>query len=365
MTTLRTVEWIADGPDSLLPGRVRFIDQTRLPVALETIDTTDTEVIWRAIRTLQVRGAPAIGIAAAMGVAAAVQNAGDTSAAILATLHRAAEYLSTSRPTAVNLFWALERMRDVAGRHATLPPRALKRRLVEEAIAIRDEDAAMCRAIGAHGATLLRDGDTVLTHCNAGGLATAEFGTALAPIYTAHAAGLKIAVFADETRPLLQGSRLTAWELHRAGIDVTLICDNMAAQVMKERRITMVFVGADRIAANGDAANKIGTYGVAVLAHAHGIPFYVLAPTSTIDLDTPDGAAIPIEQRAAEEVTRGFGVPTAPDGVAVYAPAFDVTPARLITGIVCERGILAPPYATAIAALALGCIPELCPGQCA
>jgi methylthioribose-1-phosphate isomerase len=352
MRALRTVEWLADTPDSPVPGRVRLIDQTRLPGELVWLETADVDAIWKAIQTLQVRGAPAIGIAAAMGAAAAAQTADETdSAPVLAALHAAADYLATSRPTAVNLFWALARMRAVGETNRALPPRALKTRLVREAIAIRDEDAAMCRAIGRHGATLLHDGDTVLTHCNAGGLAAAEFGTALAPIYTAHAVGLRVSVIADETRPLLQGSRLTAWELRQAGIPVTVICDNMAAQVMHEGRVALVFVGADRIAANGDAANKIGTYGVAILAQAHGIPFYVLAPTSTIDPATPDGAAIPIEQRAVEEITHGFGRATAPDGVAVYAPAFDVTPARLIAGIVCEHGILCPPFAAAIAAL--------------
>jgi methylthioribose-1-phosphate isomerase len=215
-------------------------------------------------------------------------------------------------------------------------------------VSIRDEDAAMCRAIGRHGATLLRDGDTVLTHCNAGALATAEFGTALAPIYTAHEQGLNIKVFADETRPLLQGARLTTWELNRAGIKVTLICDNMAAQVMKEGRIQAVFVGADRIAANGDAANKIGTYGLSILAKAHGVPFYVLAPSSTFDLSCRTGGEIPIEERGAAEITHGFGRQTAPDGIAVYAPAFDVTPAENIAAIICEKGILRPDYQESI-----------------
>jgi methylthioribose-1-phosphate isomerase len=230
------------------------------------------------------------------------------------------------------------------------PAHKLRTILVEEAMLIRDEDADMCRAIGKHGASLIADGNTVLTHCNAGGLATAEFGTALAPIYTATEQGKRIAVFADETRPLLQGSRLTAWELQQAGVDVTVICDNMAAQVMKEGRIDAVMVGSDRIAANGDAANKIGTYSVALAAKAHNIPFYVLAPTSTIDFDCPTGNDIPIEERAAEEVTEGFGKRTAPEGVKVYSPAFDVTPAELITAIICEKGIARPDYAESLAA---------------
>ena len=258
------------------------------------------------------------------------------------------ELIATSRPTAVNLFWALDRMRRAAAAGAPRSADDLRERLVLEAMRIRDEDAGMCVAIGRHGAALLKDGDGILTHCNAGGLATSELGTALAPIYVAHAHGLRLRVYADETRPLLQGARLTAWELSRAGIDVTLICDNVAAQVMREGRVNVVFVGADRIAANGDAANKIGTYGVARLAHAHRIPFCVLAPTSTFDPAAATGDAIPIEERGAEEVTEGFGRRTAPPGVRVYAPAFDVTPAELIAGIVCEKGILRPPYAGAI-----------------
>ncbi len=354
MAVPRTIDWIPDTTEDLVPGRVRLIDQTQLPLNLDYVVTDDIKIIWTAIKTLQVRGAPAIGIAAAMGVAAAIQHSTATAEALLKEINAAAEYLATSRPTAVNLFWALDRMQAVARDSAALPPEALKLRLVEEAIAIRDEDAAMCRAIGAHGAKLLSDGDTVLTHCNAGGLATAEFGTALAPIYTAAEQDKRIAVYADETRPLLQGSRLTAWELQQAGIDVTVICDNMAAQVMKEGRIDAVMVGSDRIAANGDTANKIGTYSVALAAKAHDIPFYVLAPTSTIDFATPEGAGIPIEERAAEEITEGFGKRTAPEGVKVYAPAFDVTPAELITAIICEHGIARPDYTQSLAALARG-----------
>ena len=343
MRNIRPIDWIDDPKGSLVPGHLRILDQTLLPAATRFIDTTALDVVWQAIKTLQVRGAPAIGIAAAMGLAAAAQAARNESVeAVRAALEHAADHLATSRPTAVNLFWALERMRRLARSAALDSGAALVHRLVAEALAIRDEDLAMCRAIGTHGAALLQDGDTVLTHCNAGGLATAGVGTALAPIYAAHAAGKRIHVFADETRPLLQGARLTTWELMQAGIDVTLICDNTAAQVMKEGRISIVFVGADRIAANGDAANKIGTYGVAVLAKAHAIPFYVLAPSSTIDHATATGADIPIEERGAEEITNGFGTPTAPEGVAVYAPAFDVTPAALISGIITENGIHNP-----------------------
>ncbi len=342
MSVPRTIEWISQDVAVPLPGHIRMIDQTRLPLELVFVETDDLDIVWKAIKTLQVRGAPAIGIAAAMGVAAAVQHVPGDTAQLLAAVEAAAAHLATSRPTAVNLFWALSRMQDVAAASAGLAPAAFKRRLIEESMRIRDEDAAMCRAIGRHGASLLKDGCTVLTHCNAGGLATAEFGTALAPVYTMAEQKRPVRVYADETRPLLQGARLTAWELMQAGVDVTLICDNMAAQVMKEGRIDAVLVGADRIAANGDAANKIGTYGVALAARAHGIPFYVLAPSSTVDPATPDGDGIPIEERAAEEITCGFGRQTAPDGVKVYAPAFDVTPAALITAIITENGVFRP-----------------------
>ena len=339
MQTIRPIEWIPDQPGHLSPGHIRLIDQTRLPTEQITINTTSIQDMWIAIKTLQVRGAPAIGIAAAMATAAAIQTIEGNTAHLLSCVAKTADFLATSRPTAVNLFWALDRMRRIAQENANLDPHAFKERLATEAVLIRDEDAAMCRAIGEHGAHLLTNGSTVLTHCNAGALATSELGTALAPIYVATEQGKSISVYADETRPLLQGARLTAWELQQAGIPVTLICDNMAAQVMKEGRIDIVFVGADRIAANGDAANKIGTYGVALLAKAHGIPFYVLAPTSTHDPETATGADIPIEERSREEITEGFGKQTAPDGIPVYAPAFDVTPAELITGFITEKGI--------------------------
>lgn len=346
MSTVRTVEWVSGKRGRLVPGHVRLVDQTRLPDRLVFINTDDIRVLWRAIRTLQVRGAPAIGVAAAMSLAAAAQKIRTRATPdFVRAVDRFAAYLATSRPTAVNLFWALERMKRVAHQHVRLSPERLKLVLVREAMDIRDEDAAMCRAIGEHGVRLLKDGDTVLTHCNAGSLATAEFGTALAPIYVAREQGKTIRVFADETRPLLQGARLTAWELKQAGIDVTLICDNTAAQVMKEGRIDAVLIGADRIAANGDAANKIGSYGVAVLAKAHRIPFYVLAPTSTFDVKARTGGDIPIEERSSEEVTNGFGRRTAPRGIRVYSPAFDVTPVRLITAIVCEKGIIRSNFA--------------------
>lgn len=336
-----------------MPGYIRLIDQTLLPDKLAFLETTDINKVWKAIKTLQVRGAPAIGIAAAMGVAAAIQGSrAKTGNALAREACKAADYLATSRPTAVNLFWALNRIKALASANSNLSPEALKEMIATDAVAIRDEDAAMCRAIGRHGAKLLKNGYTVLTHCNAGSLATAEYGTALAPIYTASERGMKIKVYADETRPLLQGARLTAWELQQAGIDVTLICDNMAAHVMKTRRVDAVFVGADRIAANGDSANKIGTYGVAILARAHRIPFYVLAPTSTFDLSLKNGSQIPIEERAAIEVTEGFGRRTAPKDIMVYSPAFDVTPAELIAGIVCENGIARPAFSKSLAKLA-------------
>ena len=343
----RTIAWIG-GTD----GHVRLIDQTLLPTRLEYRDCRTVEEVWEAIRTLRVRGAPAIGIAAAMGVVVGVQSLNDRSrGAFWARLQEVTAYLRTSRPTAVNLFWALDRMEGrVQGRTEELSADQLRAALLEEALAIQEEDHQMCRAIGRVGADLIGDGQGVLTHCNAGGLATADYGTALAVMFTAAEKGRRFQVYADETRPLLQGARLTAWELHQRGIDVSLICDNMAAQVMKEGRVQLVLVGADRIAANGDTANKIGTYGVALLAQAHGIPFYVAAPSSTFDLSLATGDAIPIEQRDAREVTHGFGVQTAPDGVRVYNPAFDVTPARLIAGIITETGLIQPVTAEAIKA---------------
>jgi len=327
------VQWVGDAA-----GHLRLIDQTRLPGELAYIDCKSPKDVWQAIKTLAVRGAPAIGVAAAYGV---VLGAGGVR-------HRAqqtADYLKSSRPTAVNLFWALDRMMQVADgeRYAA--------RLLAEAHAIRDEDAAMCRAIGRHGATLLPAGGGVLTHCNAGALATAEYGTALAVIRAAFDSGQRFTVFVDETRPLLQGARLTTWELSQAGIDHVLVCDSMAGTLMAQGKIRACVVGADRIAANGDTANKIGTYGVAVLAHAHGIPFYVAAPSSTFDLSLTTGDQIPVEVRDPTEITHGFGRATAPAGTRAYNPAFDVTPARLITAIITERGVIRPVHAEAIRAL--------------
>src|SRR5262245_61923233 len=333
MKSTRAVTWIG-GPE----GHLRLLDQTRLPTEIVHRDCKTAEEVWEAIRSLRVRGAPAIGIAAAYGVVVGLQSG--------AGVDEVTQYLRTSRPTAVNLFWALDRM----ARKARETSAAVRSALLAEAEAIDAENHQMCLAIGRHGAALVPDGSGVLTHCNAGSLIAGEYGTALAPLYTAHREGKRLKVFADETRPLLQGSRLTAWELMQHGLDVTLICDNMAAQVMREGRVQMVIVGADRIAANGDTANKIGTYGLAVLARAHGIPFYVAAPSSTFDGSLIKGEQIPIEQRDAREVTHGFGRSTAPDGVHVYNPAFDVTPADLIAAIVTEHGIIRPVNETTIRA---------------
>ena len=322
------------------PGHVRMSDQTRLPAELVVLDVRTPEQMFDAIRRLAVRGAPAIGVAAAYGLLLGIQGHDEKDRAdALGRAKETAAYLAKARPPAVNLFWALERMVARAARDFEAG-RGIVAGLFEEARAIFEEDRDICRRIGEVGEKLLRDGATVLTHCNAGGLATADYGTALAPIYAAKELGKRVAVFADETRPLLQGSRLTAWELMQSGVDVTLITDSMAARVMFERRIDLVLVGADRIARNGDVANKIGTYGVAVLAREHGIPFYVCAPLSTFDPRIDSGDKIPIEQRSPDEVTRGFGTATAPEGVRVYNPSFDVTPARLVTGIVTEVGLI-------------------------
>ncbi len=353
---LETVGWV--GPASA--GFVRLIDQTLLPTEFVRIDCRDVPTVWEAIRSLRVRGAPAIGIAAAYGTVLGGQPVlarGGSGDELRHALSAATRLLRTSRPTAVNLFWALDRIDRVTGAGAASTPAELLDRVLAEAHAIAAEDRAMCRAIGRFGAGLIAPGQGVLTHCNAGGLATADYGTALAVIFAAHEQGKAVQVFADETRPLLQGSRLTAWELMRRGVPVTLICDNMAAQVMKEGKVQLAVVGADRIAANGDTANKIGTYGVALLARAHRLPFYVAAPSSTFDLSLPSGADIPIEQRNAREVTHGLGRQTAPDGVAVYNPAFDVTPAELISAIITERGIIQPVNRQAIAAMLAPTVP--------
>jgi methylthioribose-1-phosphate isomerase len=340
MILYKCIKWVG-GPD----GFVRVIDQTLLPTRFAFRDCRTVEDVWEAIRSLRVRGAPAIGVAAAYGVVIGMQGSGDD---YRRRLDAVADHLRTSRPTAVNLFWALDRMVRVGRALVEAPAPERVGRLLAEARAIQAEDAAMCHAIGRAGAGLIRDGCGVLTHCNTGGLATTEYGTALSVLFTAADEGRRFHVFADETRPLLQGARLTTWELQQAGIDVTLICDSMAAQVMKEGRVQLVIVGADRIAANGDTANKIGTYGLAVLAKAHSIPFYVAAPSTTFDLSLSTGDGIPIEQRDPREVTHGFGRQTAPDGVAVYNPAFDVTPAGLINGLITEKGLIQPVTEAAI-----------------
>ncbi len=339
-----------------IDGTLVLLDQTRLPLEETLIVCDDVDALWDAIRQLKVRGAPAIGIAAAYGICLAARQLTeeDTRQRWRVKLEQAKTHLAASRPTAVNLFWALERMMCAADElvaDATTTLESLRQRLLAEADAIREEDRQMCHAIGRHGAALLPDRAGVLTHCNAGGLATAEYGTALAVIFTAHDEGKQVHVYVDETRPLLQGARLTTWELAQHGVPHTLICDSMAAQVMREGRIQAVITGADRIAQNGDAANKIGTYGLALLARAHDIPFYIAAPSSTFDFDLSSGEGIPIEQRADDEVTCGFGRRTAPPDVDVYNPAFDVTPASLITGLITERGVVSPISVEAIAEL--------------
>lgn len=343
--TYQTLRWEGDAT-----GTLYMIDQTLLPEHFAEIETATVEEVWAAIRRLSVRGAPAIGVTAAWGIVLGTQEARHSDCDTFNNrLNHVAEYLAGSRPTAVNLFWAIDRMQRVASETQNDSSEAIHQRLFEEAQAIQAEDEQMCRDIGRHGASVLESGMGVLTHCNAGGLATAGDGTALSVMFAAAAGGKDIHVYADETRPLLQGARLTAWELQQRGINVTVICDNMAAQVMKEGRIQAVVTGADRIAANGDAANKIGTYGVAILAQAHEIPFYVAAPSSTFDLSLATGDEIPIEQRDADEVTQGFGRRTVPMGVNVYNPAFDVTPSSLIRAIVTERGLIESPDTDSVA----------------
>jgi methylthioribose-1-phosphate isomerase len=334
-----TVAW-----EGGLDGRCRLIEQTLLPGRLEVIDCSTAEEVRDAIRRLAVRGAPAIGVAAAIGAVLGARGSEALDAAgFRADLERVNAHLASARPTAVNLAWALDRVAAAVRAAGDRPVPELKQRLLDEALAICEQDRRICRALGRHGQVLLADGETALTHCNAGGLATADYGTALAVFFAAQEAGKRFSVFADETRPLNQGSRLTAWELQRRGIDVTVICDSMAGHVMQAGRIQKVFVGADRIAANGDTANKIGTYAVAVLARHHGIPFYVVAPTSTFDLGLADGSTIPIEQRDPGEINLGFVGPNTPPGVAVYNPAFDVTPHAYIAGIVTEFGVIERP----------------------
>ncbi|MFN8686004.1 MAG: S-methyl-5-thioribose-1-phosphate isomerase [Acidobacteriota bacterium] len=331
---IETLRWTAAG--------VEMIDQTRLPHVEEFVLCRNYQEVARAIRDMIIRGAPAIGVAAAMGVALGAAQAADEN--FDGQFLTICDTLAATRPTAVNLFWGIERMKRLRASLADQPLGTVRERLIAEAQLVHEEDIAINRQIGAHGAPLVPDGKTVLTHCNAGALATAGYGTALGVIRAAVEAGKSIDVFADETRPFLQGSRLTVWELQKDGINTTLITDNMAGHFLRSGRIGCVVVGADRIAANGDVANKIGTYGVAVLARENNVPFYVAAPLSTLDLSIPDGDHIPIEERPATEVTAMFGHPVAPAGTQVRNPAFDVTPNRYVTAIITERGVARAPF---------------------
>src|SRR5712692_3739216 len=342
---IQTLEWTDHG--------VRFIDQTKLPTEETYVTCKTHDQVADVIRTMVVRGAPAIGVAAGMGIALAVKNSkAETAGDLKRDFDQACDLIGKTRPTAVNLFWSIRRMQEKFERIRIRPIPQTKQTLIEEAQRMHDEDIAANQAMGRHGATLMPSEGGVLTHCNAGALATAGYGTALGVIRAAVEAGKKIHVFADETRPFLQGSRLTAWELKKDGIPTTVISDNMAGAMMSQGKIGAIVVGADRIAANGDVANKIGTYTVAILAKEHGIPFYVAAPISTIDLETLDGSQIPIEQRNTREITHIAGKMIAPEGVLVENPAFDVTPAKYVTAIVTERGIARAPYEAALRRLA-------------
>jgi methylthioribose-1-phosphate isomerase len=342
---IQTLEWTDQG--------VRFIDQTKLPTEETYVTCKTHEQVADAIRNMVVRGAPAIGVAAGMGIALGVQDSkAKTVADLKRDLDQICDNMGKTRPTAVNLFWAIRRMQEKFERLRVRPLAQIKREIVEEAKRMHAEDIAANQAMGRHGATLMPSSGGVLTHCNAGALATAGYGTALGVIRAAAEQGKKIHVFADETRPFLQGSRLTAWELMKDGIPTTVISDNMAGAIMRQGKIGAIVVGADRIAANGDVANKIGTYTVAVLAKENGIPFYVAAPISTVDLACPDGSKIPIEQRNAKEVTHIAGKQMTPDGVSIENQAFDVTPAKYVTAIITERGIAREPYQESLQKLA-------------
>jgi methylthioribose-1-phosphate isomerase len=342
---IQTLEWTDKG--------VRFIDQTKLPTEETYVTCKNHEQVADAIRNMVVRGAPAIGVAAALGIALGMKNSkAETGGELKREFDQICEVIGNTRPTAVNLFWAIRRMRDKFELLRVRPLPQIKQALVEEAQRMHAEDIAANQAMGRYGATLMPASGGVLTHCNAGALATCGYGTALGVIRAAVEQGKKINVYADETRPFLQGSRLTAWELMKDGIPTTVISDNMAGAIMKQGKIGAVVVGADRIAANGDVANKIGTYSVAVLAKEHNIPFYVAAPLSTIDFEASDGSKIPIEQRNEKEVTHIAGKQMTPDGVQVENPAFDVTPAKYVTAIVSERGIARAPYEMSLAKLA-------------
>jgi methylthioribose-1-phosphate isomerase len=348
-----TLEW--------LPTGVNFLDQTKLPLEETYVLATDYKQVATVIRDMIVRGAPAIGVSAAMGMAIGIDRSKATTLpALTDEVAVIAKTLAETRPTAVNLFWGIDEVRDLyntlAAKNTPIPE--IKAAVVAKARRMYDEDIAACKQMGAHGASLMPQEGTVLTHCNAGALATCGYGSALGVIRAAIERGHKIDVFADETRPFLQGARLTAWELMKDNIPTTVLCDNMAAALMRQGRIQAVIVGADRIAANGDVANKIGTYGVAILAKEHGIPFYVAAPWSTLDLATAHGDLIPIEQRAATEVTHSNGKQMTPHGVAIENPAFDVTPAKYVTAIITERGVLRAPYEQSIHNMAKQTSPE-------
>ena len=349
---MRTIEWSAT-------GTVCMIDQRKLPLELAVVECTSCQEVARAIQDMTIRGAPAIGAAAAFGLAlAALHSPASTSETLLADLDAAAHVLAATRPTAVNLFWALERMLARARAVHQLPVPAQVQALIDEAQAIADEDVAINRRMGAHGAALIEDGFRILTHCNAGALATVDYGTVLAVVRTAHEQGKKIHVWVDETRPRLQGASLTAWELMRDGIPMTLIADNASGHLMRTGRVDIVLVGSDRTAANGDVANKIGTYKLAVLARENGIPFYPVVPTSTIDLAVASGDDIPIEERDPREITHVRGCQIAPDGVRVYNPAFDVTPHRYVTGIITENGIAYPPFGQSLRRMVSSPLPQ-------
>jgi len=337
---LRTIAWVNN--------KIRIIDQTKLPNKLEYLDIRDVKTLWMAIKELKVRGAPALGAAAALGVYLSIKDYKGNN--LLRELERSVKFIGSSRPTARNLFWGLERVRKAALDSRQESAAEIKSRILKEARSVIEEDRAACRRMGRFGSGLIKDGDTILTVCNAGILATIDYGTALGVIYAARAAGKRIKVYACESRPLLQGARLTAWELKKNKIDVTLICDNMAASVMKAGKIDKVITGADRIAANGDTANKIGTYNLAVLSKYHRIPFYVAAPRSTFDLSMRSGKQIIIEERSPKEVTELiFKKRVAPSGVKVFNPAFDVTDSRLISGFITEKGLIMAPYEKNIA----------------
>lgn len=337
-------------------NKIKLIDQTRLPLKLHYIYIRDLKSLWQAIKTMKVRGAPVLGAAAGLGIYLGIKDSkAQNFSEFSQELDRITKYLASSRPTARNLFWSLERMCSVAVRNKNKPIPVIKKMLFKEAQTIIEEDRIACRRIGYYGAKLLKDKDTILTICNAGILATVDYGTALGVIYRAKEEGKKIKVFSCETRPMLQGARLTLWELKQKGIDVTMACDNMAASLMRQGKINKVIAGADRIAANADAANKIGTYGLAVLARYHKIPFYIAAPKSTFDLTIRSGKYIPIEERQADEVTSlFFEKPIAPKGIKVFNPAFDVTPHNLITAIITDRGIIKPPYSRNIRRILAG-----------